>query len=381
MKKEKSTAQTALWNEAFALFTEFKNAYAGEWRRLDTCESMYRGAHWDTVPQTDANEPRPVTPILQSSIETLAADLLDRIPAAVITPERGADDRVARIVDAVIARNHDSAGYATQYRLLVHDLLVGGWCVQEVGYDPALNQQLGGAYIRRCDPKSILFDPLCTDLQEGRAVFKIAEKSRAWMAQHFPDDAPYLRDIPLLGKDMGRDGALLPDRSDTLLLLEYWWREYDADTKCYAVHMAQLCGGRVLCDSRDKKSEGYFAHGQYPFVAAALYPRSGTCLGHGICDLYGGAQRYADKLDQIVLKNALMASRNKLLVTEASGFDTDDLKDWTKEVHCGKVWRAFLGSVPRPCPLICSPTSAKHGRISKTRAARARRRGAIILPM
>ena len=47
-------------------------------------------------------------------------------------------------------------------------------------------------------------------------------------------------------------------------------------------------------------------------------------------------QRYADKLDQIVLKNALMASHNKLLVTEASGFDTEDLRDWAKEVHRGE---------------------------------------------
>ena len=47
-------------------------------------------------------------------------------------------------------------------------------------------------------------------------------------------------------------------------------------------------------------------------------------------------QRFADKLDQIVLKNALMASHNKLLVTEASGFDTEDLRDWSKEVHRGE---------------------------------------------
>ena len=31
-----------------------------------------------------------------------------------------------------------------------------------------------------------------------------------------------------------------------------------------------------------------------------------------------------------------MASHNKLLVTDASGFDPDDLKDWSKEVHTGE---------------------------------------------
>ena len=51
--------------------------------------------------------------------------------------------------------------------------------------------------------------------------------------------------------------------------------------------------------------------------------------------MFENQQLYSDKLDQIVLKNALMASHNKLLVTGASGFDIDDLRDWSKEVHRG----------------------------------------------
>ena len=46
--------------------------------------------------------------------------------------------------------------------------------------------------------------------------------------------------------------------------------------------------------------------------------------------MFATQQLYADKLDQIVLKNALMASHNKLLITGASGFDADDLRDGSK---------------------------------------------------
>ena len=351
MKQEtQSPRKQRLWQDAIALFAEFKNAYAAEWRRQDACERMYRGEHWHDVPLSDENEPRPVMPVLQAGIETLAADLIDRTPSAVITPERGADDRVARIVDALIARNHDSAGYPLQYRLLTHDLLVRGWCVHEVGYDPELNMRLGGAYIRRCDPRGILFDPLCTDVQDSRAVFKLSQKSRDWLCLHFPADAPFIRDMPAQGGDAPTDTVLFPDRANSVLLIEYWRREYDAQTKSYTVHMAQMCGGRVLCDSRDQKPQGYYAHGQYPFVISTLYPRSGSCLGFGVCDLFASSQKYADKLDQIVLKNALMASRNKLLVTEASGFDSDDLKDWTKEVHRGESLSGISWFATPPLP-------------------------------
>ena len=60
------------------------------------------------------------------------------------------------------------------------------------------------------------------------------------------------------------------------LLLEYWWREYDAAESTYRVHMALLSDGVVLEDSRDVKPEGYFAHGRYPFAATTLYPRKGA---------------------------------------------------------------------------------------------------------
>jgi hypothetical protein len=118
--------------------------------------------------------------------------------------------------------------------------------------------------------------------------------------------------------------------------------------------MAQLAGGAVLADSRDYKPEGYFDHGQYPFVLTPLFVRKGSCLGYGIVDMFKTQQLYSDKLDQIVLKNALMASHNKLLVTEASGFDTEDLRDWSKEVHRGESLNGvtWFSTPPLPAYII-----------------------------
>ena len=351
MKKTKQGERAQrLYEQAQALFLEFRNAYAEEWRRLDACERLYRGEHWADVPQRDPNEPRPVMPIIQSTVENLAADLLDREPEAVITPEVGAEARVAQVVEAVIRRNHDSAGYPIEYQKLVHDLLVGGYCVQEVGYDGSLNNNLGGAFIRQVDTRSLLFDPLCTDLQDSRAVFKLSRRSRDWLRAHYPKEAANIVSDSSAVQDAPLDGILQGDTRDCLLLLEYWWREYDAETQMYAVHMALLCGGQVLCDSREQKPEGYFAHGMYPFVLTPLYVRKGSCLGFGVVDLFSASQQYADKLDQIVLKNAFMASHNKLLVTESAGFDTDDLKDWSKEVHRGESLSGITWFATPPLP-------------------------------
>ena len=337
MKKTNETAdKLALRDRAYGLFREFRSAYVPEWQRLERCERMYRGDHWHDVPVHDRNEPRPVTPVIQSTVENVKAELMDRVPEAVIAPESPQDAETAQIIEAVIRQNHDAYCYAKEYRELIHDLLVGGYAVQEVGYDSTLNGGLGGAFIRHVDSRSILFDPLSANMQDGRAVFKLALRTKEYLTAHFPDKAPFLTGDAFGTPDAPEDEVLRGERKDTLLLIEYWYREYDAETDSYAVHMAQLAGNTVLTDSRDVKPEGYFSHGQYPFVLTPLFTRKGSCLGLGFADMFGTQQRYADKLDQIVLKNALMASHNKLLVTEASGFDADDLRDWAKEVHRGE---------------------------------------------
>lgn len=197
MKRKDKVAEEKLFAQrAYRLFDSYRSAYMREWQRLENNERMYRGDHWYDVPVTDPNEPRPVTPIIQSTVESLSADLMDECPEAIITPEHGVDNRAARIVEAVIARNHDVSGYPVEYKKLVHDLLVGGYCVQEVGYDPSLNNGLGGAYIRSVDNRSILFDPLCDDMQEGRGVFKFSLRSRQWVEEHYPEKAA------LIGEDV-----------------------------------------------------------------------------------------------------------------------------------------------------------------------------------
>ncbi len=325
-------ASRQLCERAYRLFDEFRSAYRQEWLRLENNERIYRGDHWYDVPVTDENEPRPVTPIIQSTVENVSADLMDQAPEVYIRPEGAADEHIAKVVEALIRRNHDVSGYTVEYQKLVHDLLVGGYCVQEVGYDPALNNGLGGAFIRHVDDRSILFDPLCDDMQEGRAVFKLSLRTREWIKDRFPLKYPEMGDDPYVASDAPADDILRGDRRNSVLLLEYWWKTPTERDGVFAVHMALIAGGVVLADSREFKPQGYFAHGMYPFVLTPLYMRKGSPLGFGIVDLFEKQQRYADKLDQIVLKNAFMASHNKLLITEASGFDEEDLKDWSKEL-------------------------------------------------
>lgn len=333
----------------YALFNEYREAYAPEWARLERCERLYLGDNWYGVPEAEKNEPRPHTPILQSTIENVRADLMDSYPEAVIAADDPRYEREARLLGVAVRENHIRCGYQNEYAKLMHDLLVYGYMVQETGFDASLNRGLGGVYVRHADARGVMFDPCCVHVQDSRAVFKFAPFTREWFSQHYPEQAADLR-ADAFRVNRLKDGVLYQREHDSVLLIECWKRVYDPQAGVYRVHMQKLAGGVLLEDSRNVKPEGYYAHGEYPFVLTPLFARRGSCLGYGFVDMFETQQRYADKLDQIVLKNALMASRNRLLVTGASGFDAEDLRDWSKEVHRGENLNGVTWFPTAPLP-------------------------------
>ena len=353
-----STAKTGeeLVSEAYTLFDEFRTAYEAEWSRLDANERMYLGKHWDDMGDmhTDTTAPTPVTPVLNSTIENLKADLMDNYPQAIIQAETPDDRMVAEIVGALIRQNHDASGYRHEYFYACHDLLVGGYCVQEVGYDVNANYGIGGAFIRYVNQHNIMFDPQVTNLQDGRAVFKISPRTIAWLEKRYPENAGKFQKDQF---SMEADSELQYDEDKSVLMIEYWWREYDVAAMRWRVHMALMAGRQLLEDSRESKPEGYFAVGEYPFVVTPMFRRKNSALGYGLPDVFGMEQKYSDKLDQIAMKNAQMASHNKLLVTEASGFDVDDLRDWAKDVHRGEnlAGVTWFPTPPLPAYIVQAP--------------------------
>ena len=342
--------------KAYTLFEEFKSAYETEWSRLEQNDRYYLGQHWDDMQSADPDLPKPMTPVINSTVENLKADLADNYPQAIIQPEAPEDQVVADIVGALIRQNHDSANYRREYMNYVHDILVGGYGVQEVGYDATANRNIGAAFIRYVNAHNILFDPQVTDLQLGRGVFKIMPQTLEYLNSRYPDHAGKFAADTFTLKE---DNELTYDQTKSILMIEFWFKEWieEGDAGHWAVHMAQMAGRQLLADSRDEKPEGYFSMGEYPFVVTPLFRRKNSCLGYGIPDLFGDMQKYSDKLDQIVLKNAALSAHNKMLIGKGSGFDAWDLQDWSKDVHEGNdpglvTW---MQTPPLPNYIISEP--------------------------
>ena len=333
-------ARQQLGEALYALFKHFDNKYIVERERMDRNEKLYHGKHWEEQRHPgDPNAPKPVTPIIFSTIENIEADMSNKKPTPTIKPENMDNADFARALTRVCEQDLDANDWSTESDMLVHDLLVGGWCVQEVGFDSYAMQGKGCAYDRRVAPRGFMCDPVCENLQDGRACFKFGKRTREWFRQHYQKDFEEIcyvaeTDDTHVPNDTGviTKSVLI----ETQQIIEAWVKIYDKERNRSTVHMITLAGDHVLEVSTDVKRGGYYMHGQYPFVLTALYPVDGTPFGLGIPDMFEGIQLYSDKIDQIILKNAYLASHNKLLVTDASGFDAEDLANWTKDVHTGE---------------------------------------------
>ena len=329
--------QSPFASAVYRLFREYADAYRTEWERIDDNEQIYQGDHWRGVDDKylggDERIPKPSTPIITSTIENIKADLSDEFPEAMIVPEIPDNEVAAKVLTQVVRQELSACNFAREWDKETQDVLNDGWSVWEVGFDPDANQGAGGTFLKYVINKNWMCDPQSIDMQKGRAVFKIDRLPRDWFVQHYPDYVQFMKgDDDLLTDDHDDFNATTAESDKKCYrLIEAWFRIYDPETRRHKVHMVLLAGGQVLENSYESKPGGHYRHGMYPFVISRLYPQKGSALGIGITDLFKGAQRYSDKLDQILLLNTFRSSRPRLLIQKGL-VDYDDARDFGKEV-------------------------------------------------
>ena len=318
-------------SQAYRLFDEFYRAGAAYREKCRENEKYWAASEW--AEPGENGEPQPVTPVLFSTLESVLADLMDSYPEAVLLGEEPQDDdaaaRLTQLVRYVLKHRH----YRKTYRDKCRSALIKGTSVQEVYWDSELYGGLGDVNVREWDVEAFCWDPLFADIQQGRACFKMGFFPESWYERRYPDLYPLMKADGYAYQPARED--FIRDGEREIMLLEYWWREYLPDEQRWRVHMCKLAGGVLLEDSRDEHPEGMYEHGMYPFIVEPLYPISGQPVGRSMVDVMKSLQLYADRLDQIILKNALTSSQVKMLVNRGADLDERALMDGEAELVRG----------------------------------------------
>ena len=267
---------------------------------------------------------------LKSTFNNCVADQMDNMPEALMLPENKTLESVAEdltdVVRFVMAQNH----YESLHRRRVEDCFATGTSITQIAWDPDMDAGRGNVALIRWPIEAFLWDPAAENLQDARALFKVSWHPMSWYGQHYPAFADQIR--PDWGEYAGlgmpesqQENA--PADEERAMLLEYWYRTYDAATRRYSVNVAYLAGGVLLSHDTD-----VYAHGLYPFVLDVYTPIEGLPVGDGMVQELAPMMRYINRYASYIDMNLRMASKGRLLVDRSAGLDKDALMDWETDV-------------------------------------------------
>lgn len=267
---------------------------------------------------------------LKSTFNNCVADQMDNMPEALMLPETKALETVAEdltdVVRFVLARNN----YESMHRRRVEDCFCTGTSVTQVAWDRDMDGGKGNVAVLRWPIEAFLWDPAAENIQDARAVFKISWHPMSWYEQHYPDE------YEKMGSDWGEFAGLgvpesqendQPGDEDRAMLLEYWYRKYDAKKRKYTINVAYLAGGVLLSND-----ENVYAHGMYPFILDVYTPIEGLPVGDGLIQECAPMMRYINRYASYIDTNLRMSSKGRLLVDRAAGIDKDSLLDWETDI-------------------------------------------------
>lgn len=267
---------------------------------------------------------------LKSTYNCIVADQMDNMPESQLSPER-ADlipvvDDMNDAVRYVFANNN----YEAIHRKRVEDFVAVGTAITQVCWDQTMDYGKGDIAIIRWPVESFLWDPLSEDIQDGRACIKVSWHPRSWYAAHYPEVAEFVQGETNEHESVGmseQQAAKYGDDEDLAMLMEYWYRRYDAKQKRYTINVAYLAGGALLDHAED-----VFEHGMYPFVMDVFSRVEGSPVGPGQVDEMAPTMRYINRYMSYIDMNLRMSSKGRLLVRKGSGIDRNALADWSQDV-------------------------------------------------
>ena len=269
---------------------------------------------------------------LKSTINNVVADQMLSMPEAKIMPEtlagQEAADDLQDIMHYVMYCAND---YEQVHYRRCEDFYTTGTAITQVAWDPDMNYGKGEIALIRWPLEAFLWDPCAEKLQDCRAVMKVSWHPLSYYRAHWPDEGRYVgaedNAHNNVGMTAGQEDAEHANDEKRALLIEYWWREYDAKTRRYTINVAYAAGQALLDVQKD-----VYEHGLYPFVLDVHDSIEGSLAGEGLVHELAPMMRYINRYAAYADMNARMSSKGRMLVQRQSGIDREALMDWETDI-------------------------------------------------
>lgn len=312
----------------------FYQSNKAEHENADECREILhlRDPHQDDEKTLEANKGKPTLQLqtLKATFNNVVADQMLSMPEAKMIPEtedmQEAADELQDLVHHVIYVAND---FEETHHRRCEDFYGPGTAIIETAWDPDMAYGRGDIAVFRWPIEAFLWDPMADNIQDCRAVMKIAWHPMSWYKEHYPKQYKYIGadDEQDIGKTRGQKESEHSDDEDRAMLIEYWWRTYNAKTHRYSINVAYAAGHALL-----EVHKNVYMHGLYPFTIDVHDHEEGKLTGQGLVSELVSMMRYINRYAAYADMNARMSSKGRLLVKKSAGIDKDALTDWTNDV-------------------------------------------------
>ncbi len=302
-------------------------------RRVQENEEFWRSRYWSVINKKGANtqdRPEPVSQHLINIILNKHADLMDNYPKPNFLPREQADEQESRKLTDVVPLILDENDYRTNYSEAGWAKLKHGFSIKGVFWDHEKEHGLGNMDLPCLDKLRVYWQPGILDIQDSRNLFILNMEDDDALREQYPgiriDGDKAVTPLEYAGQATQGD----PIAPQTLVV-DWYYKRRKPDGNM-AVHMIKLVGAEVVYASEDDPDvgeAGLYDDGMYPLIIDVLFPEAGTCHGFGFVDIARNPQMYIDKLDQLIIENALMAGRKRWFTKSNSSINMEQFRDWS----------------------------------------------------
>ena len=312
------------------------------------------------------------------------ADIMDSFPKPNILPREADDEEEARLLTDIVPAILEQNDYEEVFRRSAWDFCIDGAAIKGAFWDTSKHDGLGDIAITNVDVHNLFWKPGIQDLQESDKVYHVSIEDIDVARAKWPEIADKIgpQDSGRITKYIHDDNI---DTSNCVEVVDMYYKvpitepvymdgidENGNPTKVKVheipktvLHLAIFVNAELAWCSENQPGyeNGFYEHGKFPFVVARLFPVKDTPWGFGYLDIMKHPQKDIDKLDQAIIKNALMKARPRYWARKNANIDVAKFADWDEEIV--EVAAGELGDSVRKIDVDDVPNGAMNHLMNK----------------
>lgn len=345
-------------DEALQTLLQYKRDKQALTDRIVNAEEWWKNNHWDrfSSASSNPNDAQPVSAWLFNSIINKHADFMDNFPCPAILEREESDREIAKMLSSVVPVILEQNGFERTYSECSWDKPKIGTAIYGVFWNPEKENGLGDIDIKHMDVINMFWEAGVEDIQKSRNVFTVEMMDRDLLEEEYPEIKDKTQAEIIYKPEYLYESNL--DTTNKVQVIDWYYKKRiraevnGIMTTKTILHYCKFIPGVVLYateNDQEMQYTGWYDHGMYPFVCDAMFPEKGSPAGFGYLDIMVNPQEYIDKLDQVILKSAML-NRPRYFVSNSAGINEQEFADMSNDfVHCsGSVEESQIQQIKVP---------------------------------